>query len=229
MGKITVRHFLNVNLKPYLIRGEAYYSMYIMVIVNRKSTKIKSITFGELYSEKDFEDIIEYDDKQMKQEATAIENICSLILDIFPEFDATLFSLYYSVLKDIFIDEIEWEEGAYHNFNLFSAEKNKLGIAMECFIYGDYSLAINDTHGMDLFNWYTEETQNELKTFLEQYSCVDHDLQKIMNKLAFLGSFKRFVTLIKRTRKGKELYDKYSRTFDDKFELYYEELQDIFG
>nr|DAX93167.1 MAG TPA: hypothetical protein [Bacteriophage sp.] len=228
MGKITIKHYLNVNLKPYIIRGKSYYSMYIMVIANRKSTKVKSITFGELYTEEDFEDIFEHDNFQIRQEISAIENICSLILDTFSDFDATIFSLYYSVLKDIFMDDIDWEGESYNkfsnDFNIFTASKNKLGIDMESFIYGDYSLSINNTHGMDLFYWYSEEAQNKLNSFLKQYSFPNEELQAIINKFVFLGSFRKFITLIKSSQKGRDLYNKYSRTFDDKFDLYYDEI-----
>ena len=43
MGKITVKHFLNTNLKPYVINKQNYYSIYVFVTANRKTTKLKSI------------------------------------------------------------------------------------------------------------------------------------------------------------------------------------------
>ena len=41
--KITVKHYLNKNLKPDLIDGLQYYSIYVLIIVNRTNTKTKSI------------------------------------------------------------------------------------------------------------------------------------------------------------------------------------------
>ena len=73
MGKITVKHFINVNLKPYLVRGEKLYPVYIMITVNRKTTKVKGHAFSELHSESDFDELIQSD--EATSEAIAVENL----------------------------------------------------------------------------------------------------------------------------------------------------------
>ena len=42
MNKITVKHYLNTNLKPYVINGDKYYSIYALVTSHRQNTKVKS-------------------------------------------------------------------------------------------------------------------------------------------------------------------------------------------
>ena len=40
--KITITHYLNKVLKPDLINGLEYYSIYVLIVVNRNNTKTKS-------------------------------------------------------------------------------------------------------------------------------------------------------------------------------------------
>ena len=40
--KITITHYLNKVLKPDLINGLEYYSIYVLIVVNRTNTKTKS-------------------------------------------------------------------------------------------------------------------------------------------------------------------------------------------
>ena len=60
MGKITIKHFLNTNLKPYIINKQNYYSVYLLITAQRKTTKVKSLVFDEYYSESDFESIFNF-------------------------------------------------------------------------------------------------------------------------------------------------------------------------
>lgn len=226
MGKITVKHYLNVNLKPYIVKGENYYSMYIMVIVNRKSTKVKSISFEELYTEKDFEDIQNEDNDLLNQEITVIDNICGLIQDVFREFDATMFSSYYSLLKDMFIGDVDFEA----EYNLWDKKNNSIGLDMSSFVYGDFSLGINRTHGMDLFTWYSEIGQKNLFSFLEKEK-IKCDLPKFinqLNKMVFLGSMDTFSKKLHESKKGRDLFDKYSDTIENDYWRYCEELRELY-
>lgn len=227
MGKITVKHYLNVNLKPYIVKGENYYSMYIMVIVNRKSTKVKSISFEELYTEKDFEDIQNEDNDLLNQEITVIENICELIQDVFRGFDVTMFSSYYSLMKEMFIGNVEFD--LY--FNLWDKNENAIGLDLSSFVYGDFSLGINRTHGMDLFTWYSEVGQKNLFSFLkgEGLKCDLNELVKQLNKMVFLGSMETFSKKLYESKKGRDLFDKYSDTIENDYWRYCEKLNELYN
>lgn len=229
MGKITVKHYLNTNLKPYIIRSENYYSMYIMVVVNRKNTKVKSISFEELYTESDFEDIQSDSDSLLTQEIVVIENLCLLIQDVLGDFDTTFFSAYYSLMKDIFIDSVDFEVCANGNFNIWDEEhkNNKMGLAIESFVYGDFSLSINKTHGMDMFTWYSPTGQERLLDYLKKQNvCGDiPQIISVLNKLVFLGSMEAFSQKLHENKKGRELYEKYSQIIDDEFWSYFQTVQ----
>lgn len=232
MGKITVKHYLNVNLKPYVIKGENYYSIYIMVVVNRKNTKVKSISFEELYTEKDFEDIQNEDDNLLKQEVKVIDKICSLILDVFGEFDTSLFSAYYSLLNDMFIDTIDFEGGPWGcKFDFWSKKQNKFNLDIESFVFGDFSMNINKTHGMSLFVWFSDTGQQELFDYIEKEN-INADVSmciELLNKLVFLGSMESFSEKLDETKKGRELHEKYSDTIDSELWRYYRVLAERHG
>ena len=232
MGKITVKHYLNVNLKPYVVKGESYYSIYIMVVVNRKNTKVKSVSFEELYTEKDFEEIQSEDNDLLKQEIRVIENICTQIQDTFGDFDASLFSAYYSLLNDLFIDSIDFEgEPINGKFQFWNKERNKFNLNIESFVFGDFSLNINKTHGMNLFVWFSEDGQKRLYDYIVNQGIVaeTEECVYILNKLVFLGSMEGFSRKLNETKKGRELYEKYSETIDNDFWRYYESLYEKYG
>lgn len=229
MGKITVKHYLNTNLKPYIIRGENYYSMYVMVVVNRKNTKVKSISFEELYTERDFEDIQSVNDNLLTQEVAVIEKLCLLIQDVLGDFDTTFFSAYYSLTKDIFIDSVDFEMHGRDKFNIWSEEQksNKMNLAIERFVFGDFSLSINRTHGMDVFTWFSPIGQEKLFNYLKEKN-VEGDISQvisILNKLVFLGSMETFSLKLHESKKGRELYEKYSSTIDNDYQRYFEIIQ----
>lgn len=227
MGKITVKHYLNMNLKPYVVRGENYYSMYIMVVVNRKNTKVKSISFEELYTEKDFEEIQNENNDLLNREIIAIENICLLIQDIFGDFDASVFSAYYSSMNDLFIDSVDFEENNSNEFDLWSKKGNSLNLEMESFVFGEFSRSVNKTHGMNLFTWFSETGQKELSDYL-QIEKVTGDFIEIinmLNKLVFLGSMYRFSEKLSETKKGRELYDRHSDTIDNDYWRFFDDIK----
>lgn len=232
MGKITVKHYLNTNLKPYVVKGEEYYSIYIMVVVNRKNTKVKSISFEELYTEKDFEEIQNEDSILLKEEVAVIEKICTFIQEIFGDFDASIFSSYYSMLNDLFIDAIDFEgKPTQYNFSFWTVELNRMKLNIESFVFGDFSLNVNRTHGMNLFVWFSEMGQKELKQYLNSES-IKYDVDEcinVLNKLVFLGSMEKYSEKLNETKKGRELFSKYEHTIRYDFEMYYNELMGRYG
>lgn len=231
MGKITIQHYLNTNLKPYIIRGENYYSIYIMVIVNRKSTKVKSISFEEIYTEKDFEDILNEDNDILNQEIKTIENICTLIQDVFGIFDVTLFSMYYALMNDIFVDDIDFEYNDGIKMNFFKREKNNIGLGIEYYIFDDFSLSKNKTHGMSIFVWFSKEGQSELANYIKK-QCLNittDDIIGILNKAVFLGSMNRFSEKLQESKKGRDLFEKYRDTIENDVWRFYSDLEKLYG
>lgn len=230
MGKITIKHYLNTNLKPYIIKGECYYSIYIMIVVNRKNTKVKSITFEELYTEKDFEEIICEDNDLLQQEITAIENLCLLVQDVIGAFDTSFFSAYYSSMQNMFVGDIEFELPNSHNdFSIWDKTRNSLSLSIDDFVFGSFSLSINRTHGMDMFTWFSGLGQNKLCEFLERNHLINNNMIEIINKLVFLGSMKIFGKILKDSKKGKELYDKYSEIIENDYWIYTDEIGEKYG
>ena len=78
MKKVTVKHYLNTNLKPYIVRGEKYYTVYMLVTVNRKTTRIPSKEFEELHTEEEFENEI-LPSEELQAEVKTVENIIKTI------------------------------------------------------------------------------------------------------------------------------------------------------
>jgi hypothetical protein len=82
MGKITVKHYLNTNLKPYIMGGELYYKVYFLLRYQNQNTKIKSLVNLEI-TEIEYSEIISDESNLMnirlKNEIAFIENIIRTI------------------------------------------------------------------------------------------------------------------------------------------------------
>ncbi len=109
--KVTIKHFLNTNLKPFIMAGLNYYPIYVMVTARRKTTKIRSLTFNEYYTEEMFDEIMtstDDEDKQMiNDEVTAIERIARLIMNETGEFETSFFYSYVDFSNTINIKQDE--------------------------------------------------------------------------------------------------------------------------
>jgi hypothetical protein len=108
MGKVTVKHFINTNLKPYTVRGQKYYAVYLLITVNRKTTKVRSHAFEEMHTEKEFESFLKRGSdfyKAILDETRTVENIILTQLEFDPEFDTTLFSALYNLMPKYLIAE----------------------------------------------------------------------------------------------------------------------------
>lgn len=224
MGKITVKHYLNTNLKPYLINGERYFSIYALVTANRQNTKVKSKAFNEYYTEKDFAELTSPDNLEdaetIKHEETTIINIVNLLVQEFESFDTTLFAAVYSYYQNIYVFELDFN----HCFNqwdkknlkgkidlLFQKEKNKMGIGIDQFFTEPFSLKENQSKGMSIFTWFTPKTQKKLSDFLTLNKCK-YDINRsieILNKLVFYACFDRLNWIFKGTKKFSGLCEKY--------------------
>ncbi len=111
--KITVKHYLNVNLKPYIINGEKKYKIYILITNNAHNTKIKSEITESEFSEKEYIKLLKETDNIIKSNIKIeTENINKTIELIYKDnkfFTGTIFSQYYNKFRTplkniIFID-----------------------------------------------------------------------------------------------------------------------------
>lgn len=233
MGKITVKHFLNTNLKPYLINGDKYFSIYALVTANRQNTKVKSKVFNEYYTESDFSDIIKSkeDKETLKYEKSAIINIADMIIMQLDKFDTTFFSAIFNFYQNIYIGDIDIErcfvkiDNKEIEVNLYEKEKNSLGICIDLFLFSKFSIKENNAKGMSLLTWFSNTGQSELKTFLNgAISAVKiNETISIINQLVFLSSMEKLYWFISGSKKFEVLQERYCYLFDG-IDLYTSEL-----
>jgi len=238
MGKITVKHYLNTNLKPYIINGEKYYSIYILVTANRQNTRIKSVKFSELYTENDFAEIIEEIHPYLNDEIAVITNISHLIIDSLGEFDTSFFSALYGFLNNIFVFDLEIQlysvgvEKGQNRIDLYDKDKNAFGIALDRYFCSDFSLAENKSNGMSLFTWFSDSGQQQLGAFLSENSNKKHEVaevQSLLNKLMYYACLDKFQWVLKGSKKLEPLYEKYSLVFENDFDLLFEGIARQYG
>lgn len=223
MGKITVKHYLNTNLKPYLINGEQYFSIYALVTANRQNTKVKSKVFNEYYTENDFNELLNPKNKEdlklIQDEERAIINITSLIFNVTDVFDTSLFAAIYNYYQSIYIFDIDIQLfkiriGEKETIvDLYNESKNILGIDISTFFISEFSLKENNSKGMSLFTWFSPIGQTELKRFLEKSNCNSEAIETL-NKIVFFKSFEKLKWIFKGSKKLETLIDKYSNLFE---------------
>lgn len=174
MGKITVKHYLNTNLKPYMVRGEKYFTVYMLITVNRKSTKIPSKEFGELHTETEFEELII--SNELDYEAKTVENLIATQLEVCNgDFDTQLFSAYYNLLPNYYLNDSHCLEGI-GDINTYD---------------GKYSQS-----GWSLYDWFKPDVQEniiyELNNPREHVSPYVKKITKdinILNQAILIGFF----------------------------------------
>lgn len=221
MGKITVKHYLNTNLKPYIINGDKYYSMYVLITVNRQNTKIKSNKFNEYYTENDFNEIInnKEDEKLLFDEVITIQNIVSQMIKFTDSFDTLLLSAIYNFYKNIFIFDIDIQ--IYKNNNLdvdlYNKNKNKLGVEIDNLFISDFSMKENNSKGMSLLTWFSNTGQIELRKFLIDYKCKSdiNETIVILNDIVFKKSLEVLQWIFKGSKKYSTLLEKYEFLFQN--------------
>jgi len=240
MGKITVKHYLNTNLKPYIINGEKYFSIYLLVTVNRQTTKVKSVYYKEYYSEKDFQDITEKtnieDLEVINNEEITVKNLIEMIIQELSTFDSVLFSCIYNYYQtihifdiDIQLADIEGENKTVLKVDLFDKNKNSAGLSLDTLLIKPFSLLENEANGMSLFTWFSNFGQIELRNFLVEENCL-MDIEKtiyLLNKIVFFKSFEILNWIVKGSKKFENLNKKHVTLFDNPTglcEKYYKEF-----
>lgn len=240
MGKITVKHYLNTNLKPYIINGAKYYTIYALVTASRQNTKVKSKAFNEYYTENDFIEINNPENKEdysiLKNEEIAITNIANLLMSELDGFDTTLFAAVYNYFQSIYIFDIDIQLSSEHfavqkeiTTDLYNEKKNKLGLNIDNFFTMPFSMKENQANGMSIYTWFSLDGQINLKNFLVENNCkydIDRAIE-ILNKIVYYRSFKKLNWIFRGSKKYEVLNEKYSTFFDllnENIECYYKEL-----
>ncbi len=129
--KISVKHFLNTNVKPSIINGEKYYPIFLLVTARRKTTKFKSLIFTELYTETMFDEIMtskDAEDKEMiNEELTTMQNIAGLVMSELNEFDTTFFYAFvrFAAVTDIYKTDVQIIEKDGKSFDNYSDDPKR--------------------------------------------------------------------------------------------------------
>lgn len=125
MGKITVNHYLNTNLKPYLIGNEKYYKVYFLLRYQSKNTKIKSLVNIEV-TENEYNEILNDNTNltniRLKNEVVFVENIIKAIEKSNNIFDFKVFNDYWNLatypIIERFQEYIKWKFERKFNMDL---------------------------------------------------------------------------------------------------------------
>ncbi|MBF7093587.1 hypothetical protein IUY40_18815 [Flavobacterium sp. ALJ2] len=220
-SKITVKHYLNTNSKPYVINKESYYSIYILLTAKRQNTKFKSIAFNEFYSENDFEQIISLNDKEDRElihnEINILENISNLVIKELEIFDTHFVTAYFNFLPTIQIWDIDVQcfEGEKLSIDFFDKTKNKAGIELDSYLLSKTNN--NILKGISLFEFYNLNNQDFLKDFLIQNKIKTNIRETLedINRIFFYMSLGKFKYFLSGSAKNKTLINKYAYLFDE--------------
>lgn len=201
MGKITIKHYLNTNLKPYIIDNEKYFRIYVLIRADTQNTKIKSDADTNEYTEKEFEKIVNNPEsetfKAIIEETKIIEFIVNKMKEDKKVFSSALFSEYSKRFKKPISDFISIYNSIYDP--LFDVYEDKhIGLAGHEFkeIFNTY---INEFSGLiaknyeikDLFmvQWFTLGIKKQFTKFYidfdkkQSYKTNEDILKNHINKL----------------------------------------------
>lgn len=215
MSKITVKHYLNTNLKSYVIGGKDYYSIYLLVTAKRKTTKIKSIVFNEYYTINDFEEIfnsIESDDIEMiENELYSVQLLCEIIIEELNEFDTNFFTAFYNFSNTIDIWDIDNEIFSFNDrVSLYDSKNNNAGMSIDNLKSEISSFKLTTT----LFEFFNKTNQKKSIEILNIQNVKNsEDVLRDINKSFFYCSLKLFEKYIKGNKKRAELISKFKNFF----------------
>lgn len=165
MVKIAVKHYLNTNVKPYSIRGEDYYPVYILVRARGRSTRVRSHLFADVYTQGQFNSIADFPDKKLEAEASTIRSIVEAQLEINErDFDPYLFGVLYNQMPKYLLKEI------YRPSRLLRV-----------------------VHGLDdisVYRWFNDDIQTKLKKYLVKEGMNYRLVQARYNASVIYGFFK---------------------------------------
>ncbi|WP_392448621.1 hypothetical protein ACF3OB_05055 [Capnocytophaga canis] len=224
MGKITVKHFLNTNLKPYIINKQNYFSIYIFITAKRKTTKVKSIMFDEYYSESDFDSIFNSDDENdlqmIKDEISTLTTITELIMEATGEFDTTFLASYFTFSNTISVfganaEIFEYKEDKINTYRPINDQKKwNLNFGLdELFL----EVGHNEKETF-LYEFFSETKQTEALNFIKKENPNRNatEILKDINKMLFYSSIEYFKWYIEgKNKKNAPLKEKYFLLFEN--------------
>ncbi len=216
MSKITIKHFLNTNLKPYLINKENYYTIYILITAQRKSTKVRSLVFNEYYTENDFENIINSDkleDKKLiENEINSIKLISEILINELNEFDTNFLTAFYNFSNTVDIWKIDNQvfQNDGSRVDLFYKSGNNAGLELD-----EIKRELTDIRGVTLYEFFNKENQSKaLKILKKQKVKNPETVLNDINKTFFYCSMQFFEWFIEGNKKNAELKNKFELFFE---------------
>lgn len=223
MGKITIKHFLNTNLKPYVINKKNYYTIYILITANRKTTKLKSLVFDEYYTEKDFEDIFnseEITDKNLiANEINAINIISEISIEALSEFNTSFLTAYINFSNTISVWKPETEIKIFERSTFES--NNIFGVSIDR-IYTE----IGKDKEITIFEFFSLETQNIAIKYLKKNNVRNaKTVLNYINKILFYTSLEYFRWYIEGNKKNSDLLNRFYLLFDNYKELIINDIE----
>ncbi|MBT0526007.1 hypothetical protein [Riemerella anatipestifer] len=211
MSKITIQHYLNTNLKAYLINGKKYYPIYLQVTAKRKTTKIRSLIFEEYYTEQDFEDIFSFNDENDKilvnNEIAVFENVAKLIIEALGDFDTTFYVKYLSFSNTISVWKPDVQILNFNNKRYTTYDENSIfGVPLDT-LYLEIGSNIKEP---TIFEFLNNSNQTKALKFISENTKGNaKEILNDINELIFyfsLDYFSYFLEANQKTRELKELY-----------------------
>lgn len=137
MSKITVKHFLNKNLKPFISPDGNEYKVYVLIRYLNQNTKIKSL-IDETFTEERFNKIESETifTEWMKKEVELIENTISVLESANYIFDIKTFRQFYEFSCYPIVENLEiyikwhFEQKISFSPNFFDKENYKFKIEL---------------------------------------------------------------------------------------------------
>jgi hypothetical protein len=187
VGKITVKHYLNVNKKeeqskPSYIFTEKgfipdleniYYPVYLQITVNRKTTKLRSFT-GNLLSKEDFELYLKGDEKKIYSVApsyllkTEIEDATNALDYFYNVKDSDQNKYPIKNAADFYMLDIDGYKvkRKFNNETIFSIDNQEYNLLFDEIIKAD----VNPAFLADFFN---KQLQYDLYRLFKNESTTD--------------------------------------------------------
>lgn len=226
MSKITIKHFLNTNLKPYVINKQNYYTIYMLITAKRRTTKLKSLMFDEYYTENDFEEIFNSENiediKMIENEISSINIISEIIISELQDFDTTFLTAFINFSNTIDIWKINNECFKFDSekeVDLCYKNKNSAGMEID-----SIKTELSTLKTITLYDYFNKENQIKAGEILKKQGVENiSDVMQDINKSFFYRSLEAFEWYIKGSKKNMVLRDKYESFFtlyNDNFDYY---------
>lgn len=199
--KISVQHFLNENLKAYKINGESFFAVYMLVTAQRKTTRIKSLQFQEIYTPAEFKKLVK--SKPALGECQLVQTLVEAQMAEFKAFDTLLFSSFMNFMpKHALVESRFFEMGV----------GQVLSVHPLLFHRGMHRLNYSED-GLSFIDWFHPTNQHVIKKHLFAIG-IKADKILVMNRIVLLAFFDLLKVLSSSLNKYSELKARYFHTMD---------------